>query len=154
MGNTVRHVVCWCLMLVLPLQALAGMIRLYDPHSDWHPVHAAHPAPHAHVDRAQPTVGTPSSVLTSESAAVQTACADSAALAHPACQWVTAESSDRSSLPPACNTCALCCLLLIPATLNLLAPAGVSISPPDREARFRSVSPHALERPPRPLIAA
>lgn len=153
MGNTVRRLACWCLMLVLPLQALAGMTRVHGPHTERHGVHAATHA-HAHANGVQPAAEALPDVPTIEAAATQTACAHHASPACPACEWPSADSSDRSNLPPSCNTCASCCLLLIPAPLTLLPPAGTNSSPPDREARFRSVSPHMLERPPRSLAAA
>jgi hypothetical protein len=147
-------------MLVLPLQALAGMTRVHGPHTERHGVHGMHSvhgvyAPtHAHVDGVQPVAQALPDAPTSEAAAMQTACAHHESPACPACEWPSADSSDRSNLPPSCNTCSSCCLLLIPAPLTLLPPAGTNSSPAEREARFRSVSPHILERPPRSFMAA
>lgn len=158
MGNTVRHFVCWCLMLVLPLQALAGMIRLHDPHSDCHPVHAAHAATHAAqrmlADSEHPMAAASLGPETGGSASTETACAHHAAPTCSACQSSSNESSDLSNLPPSCSTCTLCCLLLIPAPFALVPPAGTNSSPPDSDVRFRSVAPHTLERPPRSFFAA
>jgi|LakMenEpi03Aug12_release.lakeMendotaPanAssembly.Ray.scaffolds.fasta_scaffold183562_2 hypothetical protein len=59
-------------MLVLPLQALAGMTRVHGPHTERHGVHAA---THAHANGVQPAAEALPDVPIGEAAATQSMCA-------------------------------------------------------------------------------
>ena len=152
MTDTIRRLVCWCLMLILPMQAMAGMLRIHVPNAD--PAHKTLTA------QLQDGVGVfhvtadHHAGAAHESLAPRSDCGHHAAPPCPDCHAAAKEPHDSSDRHAACNACALCCLLLIPASLSIAPPAGVSSIPPESDARFRSVAQHVLERPPRSIAAA
>lgn len=151
MTDTIRRLVCWCLMLILPMQAMAGMLRMHVPNAD--PTHERSVAQTQHGEGVLHMGADHHALATHASLPSRPDCGHHVAPACPDCHAAEAphDSSDRHA---SCHACALCCLLLIPASLSIAPPAGVSSPPPASDTRFRSVAPHVLERPPRPIAAA
>ncbi|MBM3408720.1 MAG: hypothetical protein FJY25_15615 [Betaproteobacteria bacterium] len=122
-------IACWLLTVVLPIQALAGIVRLPAAHAgEHHPVELADPSGDCPHHRAA------------------TPCAD---CGHPADPL-----SDRDEFPDSsrCNTCSFCCMLLIPASWSLPLAVTTSTSPAQAASKFRSIAPRGLERPPRAAL--
>jgi len=150
MKHTLRHIACWLLILILPAQALAAMMRLPEPVAAAHSAHPAGVANAFHGEAGPPVVIAVGAAITL--ADTQTAAADDAACPHhggTASRAASEGAADPSDLASDCAVCALCCLMLIPASLSLASPAGPHHDPQTREPRFQSTAPQALERPPR-----
>lgn len=126
MRHLTQLITCWLLAVVLPIQALAGVVRLPDA-----PVGGHHALGQASAETGCPHHG------------AATACSD--------CAQPTDRSSDREEFPDSsrCNACSFCCMLLIPAAWALPLPVATSTSPVQAESRFRSIALRGLERPPR-----
>lgn len=152
MTVTIRRLVCWCLMLILPMQAMAGMVRLHVPNAD--PAHETLVAQLPHGAGVRQMTADHHALAAHESLPSRSDCGHHAAPPCPDCHGASDESHDPSDRHASCNACTLCCLLLIPALLTVASPAAVSSIPPERDAHFRSVAPHVLERPPRLIAVA
>jgi hypothetical protein len=130
MRHLIKILACWLLAVVLPIQALAGVVRFPEaPAGGHHPVgQTDHQSDCPHHRATAP-------------------CID--------CISHTDLSSDRGEFPDSsrCNACSFCCMLLLPVAWSLLIPGTSSASPAQAESRFRSIALRGLERPPRaPLL--
>lgn len=147
MISILRKLACCWLILILPGQVLAGVVQMrqqIESASAFGKSHGVSTPAHATVSA---VASAPAGHhATDQPASVKTDCPHHRTAAgsdHPP------DPTDGAGATGTCSDCALCCLMLIPATTLALPdpPSRLWLAAPDDA--FQSMAPQVLERPPR-----